>query len=63
MFAAGVMDAHDADPLAYDFNKHYKNVTTLAAAQLARVQLVWEIIWGPFLTHSPAAPPYARRDL
>lgn len=36
MFAAGVMDAHDADPLAYDFNKHYKNVTTLAAAQLAR---------------------------
>ena len=33
---SGVMDAHDADPMAYDFTKHYKNVTTLAAARLAR---------------------------
>jgi len=36
MFAVGVMDAHAADPMAYDYSKHYKNVTTLAAANLAR---------------------------
>ena len=37
MFAAGVMDAHAADPMAYDYSKHYKNVTTLAAASAPRM--------------------------
>jgi hypothetical protein len=36
MFAAGVMDAFAADPMAYDYSKHSKNVTTLEAAALAR---------------------------
>ena len=36
MFAVGVMDTHAADPMAYDYTKHYKNVTSLGAAHLAR---------------------------
>lgn len=36
MFMAGVIDKHDEDKMAYDFSKHSANVTSDAAAQLAR---------------------------
>lgn len=36
MFKVGVIDRHAADPTAYSYTKHSRNVTTLDAAYLAR---------------------------
>eukprot|EP00037_Helgoeca_nana_P030206 m.371512 g.371512 ORF g.371512 m.371512 type:complete len:746 (+) comp28131_c0_seq1:2254-4491(+) len=36
MFQVGVIDTFAKDPMAYDVSKHSKNVTTIAAAELAR---------------------------